>query len=123
MSDVLTTPGKPVKLQANVFEKGLLGRKIGLGGESLEFLVQGKVVGTTMTGGDGRAYLEYTPRMRGNLAIYGSFIGKSSSNEGGGNGALGLLGTEEAYFTRRSHGNCERKRTRLHRRCPPFRST
>ena len=69
VSDVLTTPGKPVKLQANVFEKGLLGRKTGLGGESLEFLVQGKVVGTTMTGGDGRAYLEYTPRMRGNLAI------------------------------------------------------
>ena len=69
VSDMLTTPGKPVKLQANVFEKGLLGRKTGLGGESLEFLVQGKVVGTTMTGGDGKAYLEYTPRMRGNLAI------------------------------------------------------
>ena len=69
VSDVLTTPGKPAKLQANVFEEGLLGRKIGLGGESLEFLVQGKVVGTTMSGGDGRAYLEYTPRMRGNLGI------------------------------------------------------
>ena len=69
VSDVLTTPGKPAKLQANVFEEGLLGRKIGLGGESLEFLVQGKVIGTTMSGGDGKAYLEYTPRMRGNLGI------------------------------------------------------
>ena len=27
VSDVLTTPGKPAKLQANVFEEGLLGAK------------------------------------------------------------------------------------------------
>ena len=69
VSDVLTTPGKLVKLQAHVFEEGLLGRRIDLGGETLEFLVQGKVVGTTMTGGDGRAFWEFAPRMRGNLEI------------------------------------------------------
>ena len=69
VSDVLTTPGKPVKLQAHVFEEGLLGRQIDLGGETLEFLVQGKVVGMTMTGGDGRAFWEFAPRMRGNLEI------------------------------------------------------
>lgn len=69
VSDVLTNPGKPVQLQARVFEESLLGREIGLGGETLEFLVENQVVGTTMTGGDGRAFLEYAPRMRGNFTI------------------------------------------------------
>jgi hypothetical protein len=69
VSDVLTTPGQPVQLQTRVFEESLLGRKIGLGGETLEFLVGGQVVGTTMTGGDGRAFWEYAPRMRGNFTI------------------------------------------------------
>lgn len=69
VSDVLTTPGGPVQLGARVFEEGLLGRDIALGGETLEFLVQGKVVGSTMTGGDGRAFFEFAPRMRGNLPI------------------------------------------------------
>jgi len=69
VSDVLTTPGQPVQLQTRVFEESLLGRKIGLGGETLEFLVEKQVVGTTMTGGDGRAFWEYAPRMRGNFTI------------------------------------------------------
>ena len=69
VSDVLTTPGQPVQLQARVFEESLLGREIGLGGETLEFLVERQIVGTTMTGGDGRAFLEYAPRMRGNFTV------------------------------------------------------
>ena len=69
VSDVLTHPGKPVQLEARVFEKGLLGREIALGGETLEYSVQGQIIGTTMTGGDGRAFLEFAPRMRGNLTV------------------------------------------------------
>lgn len=69
VSDVLTTPGKTVQLQVRVFEQNLLGREIGLGGETLDFLVGKQVVGTTMTGGDGRAFLDYAPRMRGNFPI------------------------------------------------------
>ncbi len=69
VSDVLTTPGEDVQLEARVSEQGLLGREIGLGGETLEFVVDKQVVGMTMTGGDGRAFLEYAPRMRGNFTI------------------------------------------------------
>ena len=69
VSDVMTNPGEPIQLQALVFEEGLLGREIGLGGETLEFLVEKQIVGSTMTGGDGRAFLEYAPRMRGNFTI------------------------------------------------------
>ena len=87
-----------------------MGRKIGLGGESLEFLVEGKVVGTTMSGGDGKAYLEYTPRMRGNLGITVRLSESPRVLTGGGEGALSLMGTEEAYFTRRSDGHCATNR-------------
>lgn len=66
--DALTRPDRPVKLEARVLEDALLVRS-GLGGEQLEFLVGGKRVGTSMTGGDGRGFLEYTPRMRGNLRL------------------------------------------------------
>ena len=69
VSDVLTTPGAPVQLQAHVFQESLLGRELPLGGERLEFLVEGQVVGTSMTGGDGWAFLEFAPRMRGNLTV------------------------------------------------------
>jgi hypothetical protein len=66
--DAVTTPGKPVRLQARLMEPGLL-RETGIGGEQLEFLIAGKKVGTSMTGGDGYAYLEYTSRMRGNQSL------------------------------------------------------
>jgi hypothetical protein len=41
----------------------------GLGGESLQMEIGGKTVATAMTGGDGRAYFEYTPKMRGNVIV------------------------------------------------------
>jgi hypothetical protein len=66
--DALTLPDRPVKLEARAVQDGLLARA-GLGGEQLEFLVGGKKVGTAMTGGDGRGFFEYTPRMRGNLRM------------------------------------------------------
>lgn len=69
VTDVLTNPGELIQLQARVFSESLLGREIGLGGETLEFLVERQIVGTTMTGGDGRAFLEYAPRMRGNFTV------------------------------------------------------
>lgn len=68
VSDALTRPDRPVKLEARLIQQGLLARP-GLGGEQLEYVVGGKKVGTAMTGGDGRAFFEYTPRMRGNLSM------------------------------------------------------
>jgi hypothetical protein len=66
--DALTRPDRPVKLEARLIQQGLLART-GLGGEQLEYIVGGKKVGTAMTGGDGHAFFEYTPRMRGNLSM------------------------------------------------------
>lgn len=66
--DVLTSPGKEVRLRARVVRKGLLGL-VGLGGEQVEFIVQGQSIGTSMTGGDGWAYLSFTPKMRGNHTV------------------------------------------------------
>lgn len=66
--DALTMPGRPVMIQARLVHDGLL-QQAGIGGEQLEFLVAGKNVGTAMTGGDGRAFREYTPRMPGNQVI------------------------------------------------------
>ena len=36
-----------------------------LGGEPLELVMEGKVIATAMTGGDGRAFLTYTPKAQG----------------------------------------------------------
>ena len=66
--DALTMPRRPVMFQARLVQDRLL-QQAGIGGEQLEFAVAGKKVGTAMTGGDGRAFLEYTPRMRGNQVI------------------------------------------------------
>ena len=68
VKDSLTSPGKPVRLEARLVRAGLLAQG-GLGGELVEFLVDGRSAGTAMTGGDGRAFLDYTPRMRGNQRI------------------------------------------------------
>ena len=66
--DALTMPGRPVMIQARLVHERLL-QQAGIGGEQIEFAVAGKKVGTAMTGGDGRAFLEYTPRMPGNRGI------------------------------------------------------
>lgn len=66
--DALTVPGRAVRIEARLVHRGLVA-ETGLGGERLELVVEGKRVATSMTGGDGRAFLEYTPRMRGNYLV------------------------------------------------------
>ncbi len=66
--DGLTMPGRPVMIEATLVQDTLL-RQAGIGGELVEFLVGGKKAGTSMTGGDGRARLQYTPHMRGNQTV------------------------------------------------------
>lgn len=62
--DSLTSPNQPATIEATLTQKGLL-TKAGLGGEPIELLVAGTVVATAMTGGDGRAFLSYTPKAKG----------------------------------------------------------
>ena len=62
--DSLTSPNQPATIEATLTQTGLL-TKTGLGGEPIELLVAGKVVATAMTGGDGRAFLSYTPKAKG----------------------------------------------------------
>ena len=68
VEDVLARPGTPAMLKARLVQDGLLGIT-GVGGETIEFVVQGQRVGTTLTGGDGRAFLEFKTHMRGNQKI------------------------------------------------------
>ncbi len=68
MRDVLALPGQPARIEALLTRSGLAGKQ-GLGGEQVEVVVEGKPVGKAMTGGDGRAFLDYTPKVRGNHAI------------------------------------------------------
>ena len=62
--DSLTSPNQPATIEAMLTWKGLL-TETGLGGEPIELLVAGSVVSTAMTGGDGRAFLSYTPKAKG----------------------------------------------------------
>jgi hypothetical protein len=66
--DVLVLPGQPARIEAILTRNGLVGKQ-GLGGEQIELVVGGKSVGKAMTGGDGRAFLDYTPKARGNHEI------------------------------------------------------
>jgi len=60
VQDGLTVPHQSVALAAKLVKKGLFQQ--GLGGEPLELLINGQVVATAMTGGDGIALLSYTPK-------------------------------------------------------------
>jgi hypothetical protein len=62
--DSLTAPNQPATIEATLTGKSLL-TETGLGGEPIELLVAGNVVATAMTGGDGRAFLSYTPKAKG----------------------------------------------------------
>jgi hypothetical protein len=68
LKDTLIAPGQPAKVEARLSTKGLLS-PMGLGGELLELIVEGKVVATGMTGGDGRAFLTYQPKAQGVIPI------------------------------------------------------
>lgn len=64
--DSLTAPNQPATIEATLTWTGLL-TETGLGGEPIELLVAGNVVATAMTGGDGRAFLSYTPKAKGTV--------------------------------------------------------
>jgi len=67
--DVLVLPGQQARIEAVLARSGLLGTQQGLGGEQVELVIEGKSVGKAMTGGDGRAFLDYRPKVRGNHEI------------------------------------------------------
>ncbi|MBH0203213.1 MAG: hypothetical protein HP496_13180 [Nitrospira sp.] len=62
--DALTAPGQPATIEAKLISKRLM-LIAALGGELLELVVDGKVVATALTGGDGRAFFTYTPKVQG----------------------------------------------------------
>ena len=62
--DCLTFPNQPATIEATLTRKGLLAGA-SPGGEPIELLVAGKVVTTSKTDGDGRAFLSYTPKAKG----------------------------------------------------------
>ncbi len=68
VEDVLARPSTPVMLQARLVHDGLDG-VIGVGGETIEFVVHGQRVGTALTDKDGYARLEFKTHMRGNQKI------------------------------------------------------
>jgi len=74
--DALTTPGQPATIEVRLNGSGLVAAS-GLGGEPLDLLVHGEVVGTGMTGGDGRAFLRYNTTTQGVIPAHVR-IGRSS---------------------------------------------
>ncbi|HEX2055157.1 MAG TPA: hypothetical protein VHF07_01610 [Nitrospiraceae bacterium] len=68
VKDALTVPNRPATIEARLLQPGLMS-DTGLGGESLQMEIGGHTVATAMTGGDGRAYFEYTPKARGNVVF------------------------------------------------------
>lgn len=64
VKDAFTSPNHAATIEAKLISKGLLTSNL-LGGEPLELVVDGKVVATAMTGGDGRAFFTYMPKAIG----------------------------------------------------------
>lgn len=89
LKDAFASPNQPATIEAELTKKGLV-TSTGLGGEPLELLVDGKVVATAMTGGDGRAFFTYVPKTQG-LAPLQVRVGHSprvDPTEGQGNLAV-----------------------------------
>jgi hypothetical protein len=62
--DSLTSPNQPATIEATLTGKSLLAEP-GLAGEPIELLFAGKVVATSKTDGNGRAFLSYTLKAKG----------------------------------------------------------
>jgi hypothetical protein len=62
--DSLTSPNQPATIEATLKGKTLITENR-LGGEPIELLVAGKVVATSKTDANGRAFLSYTPKAKG----------------------------------------------------------
>ncbi len=73
--DALTIPHQSVAIEAKLMRKALLG-DAGLGGEPLELVQNGQVIAKAMTGGDGRAVFQLTPKTRG-MATFTVRVGDS----------------------------------------------
>ena len=87
--DSLTAPNQLAIIEATLRWKGLL-TETGLGGEPIELLIAGNVVATAMTGGDGRAFLSYTPKAKGAVpfTVRAGTASKVALAEVGGNLAV-----------------------------------
>jgi hypothetical protein len=68
VNDALTVPGQPATIEAKIDTTGVV-RNVGLGGEPLELVVDGKVAAAATTGGDGRASFTYSTKTVGVLPI------------------------------------------------------
>ncbi len=68
VTDVLTFPSRPVQLEARLIEHRPEGKQ-GMPQEPVEFVLQGRVLGTAITDTEGWARLEFAPKMRGNLSL------------------------------------------------------
>lgn len=68
VKDVLTVPGQPATIEAKIDTTGAV-RNVGLGGEPLELVIDGKVAAAATTGADGRASFTYSTKTVGVLPI------------------------------------------------------
>ncbi len=68
VKDALTIPDQPATIEAKIDSTGVV-RNVGLGGEPLELVVDGKVAATATTGADGRASFTYSTKTVGVLPI------------------------------------------------------
>ncbi len=68
VKDALTAPGQSATIEAKLVSRRLM-LIAALGGEPLELVVDGKVVATALTGGDGRAFFTYTPTAQGLIPV------------------------------------------------------
>jgi hypothetical protein len=89
VKDALTSPNLPARVAARLVQKGIL-TETGLGGESLQLEIAGKIVGTAMTGGDGRAYFQYSHKIRGNFPLTVTVIPSPRVEASKASGLLGV---------------------------------
>ena len=98
VKDALTSPSQPVTIEAKLIGKGLVA-STALGGEPLELIVDGDVVATAMTGGDGRAFLTYKPKAQGVKPVHVR-VGKSPRvNQIEGKANLGVWEKRQPILT------------------------
>jgi hypothetical protein len=68
VKDSLASPNQQVVIEAKLVEEGLFKDSV-LGGEPIELVINGNVMATAMTGGDGRAFLSYVPKAKGITSV------------------------------------------------------
>jgi hypothetical protein len=66
--DVMAAPGRAINLVADLLMEGFLA-PAPLGGEVLFFEHEGRLLGRTLTGGDGRAMVPFVPRAVGRMTV------------------------------------------------------